>query len=167
MGSSDSHLFTISHLFHAPRELVWRAWTVEEHLQRWLGPKGFHITPIRMEQWTDGEFHYQMSTPNGHEMWGKWTYIEIFPPERQVAIISFTDENGDVIRHPLSEEWPEEILSVTEFREQGDNTLVTVEWSPYLADENEIETFEASRVTMTLGWRSSFDKLDAYLGNMP
>jgi uncharacterized protein YndB with AHSA1/START domain len=33
--------FVISRVFHAPRELVWKAFTEPERMMQWWGPKGF------------------------------------------------------------------------------------------------------------------------------
>src|SRR4030042_1344307 len=42
----------LSRVFEAPRELVFAAWTKEEHLTKWFGPKGFttntHERDLRM-----------------------------------------------------------------------------------------------------------------------
>jgi len=66
-------------------------------------------------------------------------------------------------QYPQNKEWPREIFFVIEFREQGDKTLVTVEWSPYHASAEESTTFDSAHIEMTIGWRGSFNRLDAYL----
>src|ERR1700688_2350992 len=32
---------TLTRVFNAPRELVWRAWTDPKHMAQWFGPHGF------------------------------------------------------------------------------------------------------------------------------
>jgi uncharacterized protein YndB with AHSA1/START domain len=166
MYTPDNHLFIISHLFHAPMERVWSVWTEEEHLRHWFGPKGSAVTPLRMELWPGGIFHYRMTSPDGQQMWGKWSYVEVIPQKKLVAVVSFTDAEGGITRHPLNTNWPLETFSVIEFRGQGEKSLVTVEWSPYRASEEEIATFDASHTDMTQGWRGTFDQLDEYLEQM-
>ena len=39
-GDENEPPFSISHVFNASREKVWKAWTEHEHLLRWFGPKG-------------------------------------------------------------------------------------------------------------------------------
>lgn len=163
MYAPDSRLFITSHVIHAPPEQVWRVWTEEGHLRHWFGPKGNKITPLRLELHPGGVFHYRLTTPDGQQMWGKWTYVELIPAEKLVAVISFSDAEGGITRHPLNEDWPLETFSVVEFRGQGENTLVTIEWSPYRASEKEVEAFDTSRTEMTQGWRGTFDQLDDYL----
>jgi len=36
-----AHEITITRVFDAPRELVWRAWTEPERLARWWGKRGW------------------------------------------------------------------------------------------------------------------------------
>ena len=38
-----SHEVVIDHVFDAPTELVWKAWTESEHFARWFGPICFTI----------------------------------------------------------------------------------------------------------------------------
>src|SRR5262249_21369278 len=40
-GTGTSRAFTISRVFDAPRELVWKAHSELESLKQWWGPKGF------------------------------------------------------------------------------------------------------------------------------
>ena len=60
-------------------------------------------------------FHYGMRGPDGSEMWGKFVYREIAPPERLVFIVSFSDENGGMTRHPMAPTWPLEMLNTLTF----------------------------------------------------
>ncbi|MBE3144121.1 MAG: SRPBCC domain-containing protein, partial [Planctomycetes bacterium] len=43
------HELVIDHIFDAPRELVWKAWTEPERWMRWWGPKGFATTVDKMD----------------------------------------------------------------------------------------------------------------------
>jgi uncharacterized protein YndB with AHSA1/START domain len=74
-----------------------------------------------------------MRTPDGKEskeMWGKFVYREITPPERLVFVSAFSDEKGGLTRHPLAPSWPIEMLSMFSFAEAGGKTTFTVTWSP-------------------------------------
>ena len=53
----------------------------------------------------------ECAAPDGSEMWGKFVYREITPPERMVFIVSFSDENGGTTRHPMAPTWPLEMLN--------------------------------------------------------
>jgi uncharacterized protein YndB with AHSA1/START domain len=160
---NNNHPFITSHLFHAPLSRVWSVWTEEEHLQHWSGLNGTAVTPLRMELWPGGVFHHILTTPDGERMWHKWTYVEIIPEERLVAITAFSDAHGGITNHPFKEGWPQETLSVVEFRRWGKDTLVTIECSPYRASEEESALFDASRTEMTQEWLGRFNRLDDYL----
>ena len=155
--------FVISREFAAPRELVWRAWTDPEHLQRWFGPKGFTMPTCAMDFRPGGIFHYGIKSPDGHEMWSKWTFVEIVPPEKLVAIVSFSDAQRGVTRHPMSATWPLETLSITTFTEHGGKTLLTLQWTAHHATEIERQTFDGAHDGMTQGWGGTMDQLTAYL----
>jgi len=42
--------FIIAHLFHAPCERVWRAWTERDRLMRWFGPAGVTLSAATLDQ---------------------------------------------------------------------------------------------------------------------
>jgi len=39
--SEKQEELTITHVFDAPRALVWAAWTDPEQLKKWFGPRDF------------------------------------------------------------------------------------------------------------------------------
>lgn len=160
---SHMHVFTMSRLLNASRELVWRAWTNEDQLKLWFGPTGCTIPTCKLDLRPGGIFHYCMKTPDGSEMWGKWTFREIDPPHRLVLINSFSDVDGGITRHPLSATWPLETLSTMTLTEQEGKTLLTLEWEPYNATAEEIATFDGARDGMKQGWNGTFMQLEAYL----
>jgi uncharacterized protein YndB with AHSA1/START domain len=155
--------FVISRVFDVPRDLVFNAWTESEHLKQWFGPKGFSLPACKNDPRPGGVFHYCMRAPDGAEMWGKWTYREIVEPKRLVVIVSFSDAEGNVIRHPLVPDWPLETLSTTTFVEHEGETILTIEWAPFSATESERRCFEAGHEGMTQGWAGTLDQLAAYL----
>ena len=160
-GSND---FVISRTFDAPRDLVWRVFTEPEHMKQWWGPKGFTVIASNMDLRPGGTYLYGLKSPDGHAMWGKFTYREIVPQERLVFINSFSDEKGGVTRHPMSPSWPLELLSTFTFEDAGTGkTKFTVRWAPYNATEDEQKTFAADRDSMNQGWGGTLDQLTAYL----
>jgi uncharacterized protein YndB with AHSA1/START domain len=158
-----SREFVLTRTFNAPRALVWKAWTEREHLMRWFGPKGFTIPVCALNLKPGGEFHYCMKSPDGREMWGKWTFREIVPPEKLVLIASFSDANGGLTRHPLSATWPLESLSTTTFTEHEGKTTMKLRWVPLNATDIERQTFDSSHDGMKQGWGGTMDQLAAYL----
>ncbi len=159
--------FLITRVFDAPRELVWKAWTKAEHLQRWFGPKGFAMPICSLDLRPGGVFHYSMKSPDGHEMWGKWIFREIVPPERLVVVASFSDARGGVTRHPLNVGWPLEILSTMTLAERDGKTTLTLRWAPHNASDDERQVFSSNHASMVQGWTGTFEQLDAYLARAP
>jgi uncharacterized protein YndB with AHSA1/START domain len=86
---------------------------------QWFGPKGFKMPGAKIDFRPGGTFHYCMEAPNGEEMWGKFVYREIVAPERIVFVSSFSDEDGEVTRHPLSPDWPLESAVDGHVRREG------------------------------------------------
>lgn len=155
--------FTAVQTFEVPRELMFRVWTEAEHLMHWFGPKGFPMFACTNDLHPGGRLHYGLRSPDGNEMWGKWTYREVSPPERLVFIVAFSDPDGGTTRHPNAPEWPLETLSTVTFDEQDGRTTVTVRWAAFNATEAEHKTFSDGRDGMRQGWTSTFEQLQEYL----
>ncbi len=156
--------FTIARVFDAPRELVFRMWTEEEHLKHWWGPKGMTMVHLTNDPRPGGVMHYGMRGPGGHMMWGKWVYREIAPPERLSFVVSFSDEQGGATRAPFSANWPLEVLSTLTFTEiEGGKTRVSMEGIPVNANEAEEEMFRGFFGSMQNGWSGTLDQLGDYL----
>jgi len=156
--------FTITRVVDAPRDKVWRAWTEVEHLRQWWGPKGFAVTHCKVDLRPGGLMHYCLRMPDGGEMWGKFVYREIVKPERLVWINSFSDKDGGTTVHPMSPDWPREMLTKVTFEAQGGKTRVTVQWVPVDASTDiERKTFDEGRDSMKQGWSGTFEQLESYL----
>lgn len=160
---APSKPFTISRTFEAPRALLWQVWTQPEHLGRWFSPKG--VTPVsgKMDLRTGGSYHYCLRTPDGNDMWGKWVFREVTPPERMIWVHSFSDAQGGTTRHPMAANWPLEMLSRATFTESGGKTTVTLEWTALNATPAEQKVFDDSHGSMRGGWTGTFEHLEAYL----
>jgi uncharacterized protein YndB with AHSA1/START domain len=155
--------FVLSHTFEAPRGLVWKAFTEEERLKHWWGPKGFPVARSRMDLRPGGMYHYAMHVPDGSLMWGRFIYREIVAPERIVFVNGFSDESGAAIRHPMIPAWPMEVLSEFRFSGHGDRTTFSLHWTPINASAEECAMFESAQPMMTEGWTGTLEQLDAYL----
>jgi len=163
--TSPTKPFVISRTFDAPRSLVWRAWTERDQLMRWFGPKGITIPICSLDLRPGGVFHYCMRLPDGGEMWGRWVFREIAPPERIVWVNSFSDPQGGLTRVPADEPWPTEMLCVATLREQDGRTTVTLESTAINASPEERQTFERNHESMRTGWTGTFDQLEAHLAS--
>ena len=158
--------FVISRVFDAPRELVFKAFTDPEHMKHWWGPKGFKVIKSAMDLRPGGMYHYGLESPDGMKMFGRFIYREISAPESIVLVSSFSDEHGGITRHPMSPTWPREMLSRFDFEDIGvGKTKLTVSWTPINESDEERETFEKGRPSMTQGWGGTLEQLEAYLAS--
>jgi uncharacterized protein YndB with AHSA1/START domain len=155
--------FTIARTFKAPRELVFAAWTEQQHLKQWFGPKGFTIPISHLNLVPNGAFHYCLRASNGVEMWGKWIFREIVPPERIVFVNTFSNKHGNLTRHPYVPNWPLEMLTTSTFTEDNGKTTIRLQWTPHNANAAEQRTFDTMHEAMAQGWTGTFDQLDDYL----
>ena len=156
--------FTTTHIFDAPRDLVWRSWTEVDRMKQWWGPKGFKVFHAALDLRPGGTFHYGMKSPDGHDMWGKFVYREITPQSRLVFLSSFSDPEGNITSAPFpGRKWPLRMLSTITFAEVGAKTEVTVRWAPHEATAEEQATFDEMRDSMQQGWGGTFDQFADYL----
>jgi uncharacterized protein YndB with AHSA1/START domain len=158
--------FVISRQFDVPRDLMFDVWTNREHLLHWWGPKGFVVKTAEVDLRPGGMFHYCLQMPDGSEMWGKFLFREIDRPERLIYISSFSDVEKGTTRHPMSIDWPLEILSTISFIEQDGKTTVTVEWEAYQCTESERAVFKSNFTSMKNGWGGTFEQLKQYLATL-
>lgn len=161
--------FVISRTFAAPRDLVWKAWTEPERLAAWWGPRGCTIQVKQLDLRAGGHFHYAMVFSEGNQMWGRFVFREIVPPERLVFINSFSDPEGGITRAPfpqLRDTWPLEVLTSLTFTDEGDKTGMTLRAHPINATDAERAAFAGMLASMQMGYGASFDALDKLLGAM-
>ncbi|HEY4301908.1 MAG TPA: SRPBCC family protein [Candidatus Didemnitutus sp.] len=163
---SGSRPFRLRRELAAPRELVWQVWTDPEHLKHWFGPKGVTMAKCTMDLRPGGKFHYGMKTPDGHEMWGRWTIVEVLPPEKLVVIVAFSDATGGVTRHPMSATWPLHTKSTTTFTAVGNRTIMELEWAPHEATETERDTFDLGHDSMNGGFGGMLENFESYLASV-
>jgi len=158
--------FALTRQFAAPRALVFQALTEADRLARWWGPKDFAMVSAKVDLRPGGLFHYQMLSPEGHVMWGRFAYREIVAPERIVFTNSFSDAAGGVTRAPFSPTWPLEVLNTLTLTEAAGLTTVTLRGGPVNATPEERRTFEGHFTSMQQGFGGTFDQLAAYLAKL-
>lgn len=87
--TSDCEI-VLSRVVHAPRELVWAAWTNPVHVAKWWGPRGFSTTIKKMDFRVGGVWEHVMQGPDGANYPNKSKFQEIVPLER----ISYSHGGG-------------------------------------------------------------------------
>jgi len=162
-STSSQGEFVITRFFDAPVDLVFKAWTEPDRLANWWMRRGFSMLSSTLELRPGGVFHHGMRSPDGFDIWGKWIFREVVVPERLVFVVSFSDEQGGVTRHPLSPDWPLEVLSTLTFSELDGRTMFTLRGLPLNASEAERKAFEAAHESMQQGWTGTLDVLTDYL----
>lgn len=151
---NDKNEFTITRIFDAPPNLVWKAWTEPEQVMRWWGPKVFTSPVAKIDLRAGGKYLYAMRSPEGQDFWSTGVFQEIVVPERIVYTDSFSDEKGNVVpasHYGMSGEWPSELLVTVTFEEQKGRTKFTLR-------HEGIPPGKMSDLTKA-GWNESFDKL--------
>lgn len=155
----------LTRVMDAPRDLVWRAWSDAEALAQWWGPKDFPTRVEKLDFRPGGVFHSCMQTPDG-EMWGKFVYREIEPPQRLVFVLSFADAQGNTVRAPFSDTHPLEILSDVTFTEENGKTTILMRGGPWNATEAERQSYQAMLQNVQHGTNATLDQLAQYLAGI-
>ena len=75
----------ITREFHAPRHLVYRAWTTPELIKRWWSGNRGETTIAEIDLRVGGAWRYVMVTDSGSEVAFRGEYYEIVPNERIVS----------------------------------------------------------------------------------
>lgn len=89
--------------FDAPRDLVFRAYSEEELLVQWLGPKELTLRYEKFEPRAGGMYRYIQSLPNGMEVAFHGVCHEHTRPERIISTFEFEGlpERGHVVLETL------------------------------------------------------------------
>ncbi len=84
----------MTRVLHAPRELVWQAWTDPRHVVNWWGPRGFTTTIKKMDFRVGGQWEHVMHGPDGANYPNKSTFKDIVPFERITYLHGGGREDG-------------------------------------------------------------------------
>jgi uncharacterized protein YndB with AHSA1/START domain len=136
---------TITRVFDAPRERVWKEWTEPERFADWFGGTESEVplTSVSMDVRPGGSWRLTMLAARGEIHW-KGEYREVVEPERLVFTVS--DQPGD------------------EFYE-----LVSVVLTDLGEDRTEMHFQQQGRMSAEeyeragQGWSTFFDRIDARL----
>jgi len=139
---------TITRVFDAPRQLVFKVWTQQEHFSRWLGPKDFMATSCKMDVRVGGIYRAYIRSPEGKDYWMQGVYCEIVEPERLVFTFAWEDEEGKP-KH-------ETLVTVT-FLERDRKTKLTFHQAMFESVEERDSHLE--------GWSECLERLEEYLTN--
>ncbi|MGD0668068.1 MAG: SRPBCC family protein [Bryobacteraceae bacterium] len=138
--------------FHAPRQLVFDAFTKPDLVRRWLlGPPGWTMPVCEIDLRVGGRYRYVWRKTGAQDMGMGGVFQEIVSPERLVATESF------------DEAWyPGNALDATVFVEKGDITKITIT----VRYESKEARDTARRSGMEHGMAASYNRLEEQLPAM-
>jgi uncharacterized protein YndB with AHSA1/START domain len=138
---------TISRVFDAPRELMFRLWTEPEHIRRWWGPRDFTVPHAEFDARPGGKLRIDYRGPDGVVFANHGEVREVSPHDRLV----FTTE----YRHG-GEKLLVALLHTVEFRDEGDKTRIDLTIAVTFAEREAAD----SLAHMEQGTNEQLDKLE-------
>ena len=155
---TQMHTVHITHVFDAPREAVWNAWTTSESIKKWWGPRTYTCPEAKIDLRAGGKYLYAMKPQTGKIVWGGGTFTEVTKPSRLVCTDSFMDEKGRIVsptEYGMPTDFPRELYITLTFEEQQNKTKLTLIHKGF---PNEQVVSDCM-----IGWNESLDKLDELL----
>jgi uncharacterized protein YndB with AHSA1/START domain len=137
---------TLTRVYEAPRELVWKAWTEPEQLVEWWGPPGWStpLESVTMEVRPGGTFRLTSLSDEGEKMPVVGIYREVTEPERLV------------LEEPAEQAWHEGSVSVVTLTDLGDGRTE-------MALHATINTTDEMRRNAEAGMAATLDRLADHL----
>jgi uncharacterized protein YndB with AHSA1/START domain len=146
---SEGLVISVTRVFDAPRELVFKMFTDPKHLARFWGPKGFISTVREMDARPGGAFHIDMRGPDGTICPCQGVYWEVVEPER---IVYRGEPDGS---HGCGGGLPPRALVTVTFAEHNGKTKLTINTRFEAAADRDA----AVQMGFDAGWASSLDRL--------
>ncbi len=93
----------ISRMLHAPRELVFKAWSHADHVKRWFAPTGFTVPEANVRMHVGGPFEVLMRAPDGVEHWARGHFTEVREFDRLALDLAVEDGRGHALFRAYTE----------------------------------------------------------------
>jgi uncharacterized protein YndB with AHSA1/START domain len=152
VSTPTDHEIQVTRDFHAPRQLVFDAFTKPDLVRRWLlGPPGWTMPVCEIDLKVGGTYRYVWRKTGAKDMGIGGIFREIVPPERLVATERF-DESW----------YPGDALDTTVFVEEGDIAKVTIT----MLYESKEARDTARRSGMEHGMAAGYNRLEEQLSTM-
>ena len=163
MTDTQLPVFRISRVFATDQKTLFSCFTDTDKMAKWLRPPGA-VTEFLISDVRPGGFnHVRMTYADGSKHYGKYTFKVVQPYDLLVYINAFSDENANLCKHPMSANWPLELLTTIKFTPVTDtSTRLDLSWEPIDATAEEIEFFKQNMDGCTAGWTGTFDALDGF-----
>jgi uncharacterized protein YndB with AHSA1/START domain len=150
-STADTPGLTITRVFDAPREDMWKEWTEPERFADWFGGPQSEVplSTVAMDVRPGGSWRLTMfADPDRREIHWKGEYRDVAPPERLVFTVS--DEPGDDVY---------ELVTVV-FTDLGDGRTEML-----FEQRGRMSAEEYERAGQ--GWSSFFDRVAERLSSSP
>jgi uncharacterized protein YndB with AHSA1/START domain len=103
----DKLLFTMSRVFGAPREIVWKACTSADLIPKWWGPRKYTTIVDKMDFRVGGAWRFLNRDADGNEFAFNGTFKVIDPPRRLTYTFEFEPMAGHISTDEITfEEMP-------------------------------------------------------------
>ena len=110
----EERALTMSRVFDAPRELVWKVCTDPELVPRWWGLRNVTTIVDTMEVKVGGAWRYTQKDAEGNEYAFNGVYKEVEPPERLTYTFEFEPMAGHISTETITfEELPDGKTKIT------------------------------------------------------
>jgi uncharacterized protein YndB with AHSA1/START domain len=94
---ADRQEVSMSRVFEAPRDLVYRVSTDPDHIPEWWGPSQYSTTIDKADVRPGGQWRYVQSDEQGNQFAFHGVYHDVVPNERVVQTFEFEGVPGHVL----------------------------------------------------------------------
>lgn len=157
MSENSNRELTITRVFNAPREAVFKAWTDPALLAQWWGPTGVTNPVCEVDVRPGGAINIVMLAGEelGELKGSKWpmtgTFQEITPPEKLVYVSSAIMDDKPIL----------ECTNTVTFEEHEGQTKLTL----HIVVTKTTPEAAGPLAGMEMGWSQSIDKLAKLIAN--
>lgn len=148
MEKTENRELRITRTFKAPIAVMWKVWTIPEHLVNWWGPGGFTSTIHKMDFQKDGEWKLTLRGPDGTNYPNKSIFREIIPLKKIVFEHVNPHFTTTVLFEPLA---------------NGEETRI--DWTLLFDTEEMYETIVKAHKADE-GQKQNIEKLEKYLSRL-
>lgn len=141
---ADTPILSLTRIFTASQEEVFRAWTNAGEIEKWFGPESFRTTVSELTVRVGGKYRFMMRGPGGEVSTVFGIFREVERPHKLVFSWRWADTDE-----------PETLVTVV-FRPKEGGTEITLTHSNFASD--------ARKEQHAMGWSSSWNKLSQLRG---
>jgi uncharacterized protein YndB with AHSA1/START domain/DNA-binding transcriptional ArsR family regulator len=144
--------FIVSRFIRAPRHVLWQAWTIPEHLEKWWVPKPMTCKVMSFDPRPSGAFHLLMRDPGGNEMPQTGAFLDIVPGKRLIFTTALTSE-----WRPANSYLP--ITAIISMADESGGTR----YETRVLYKNEEERQQLGEMHFESGWSTAIDQLNKFV----